>query len=173
MEEKQTFILGDSQQAEIEQKDISGNGSVKVRTFPGVTTHDMYDYLKPLLRRTQTTLSYILEPIIRWIKNFEIFWMEHYLQTCNVILSNIIYRSDNKKASLTVKIVNDHLDAWSIDIADSRNIGGSCLANRGLHLNSTGYDMLVINFIKKMKTSWCLDSLNVIAQTTVRKFLIK
>ena len=37
--------------------------------------------------------------------------MEHYLQTCNVILSNIIYRSDNKKASLTVKIVNDHLDA--------------------------------------------------------------
>ena len=44
---------------------------------------------------------------------------------------------------------------------DNRNIGGNCLTNCGLHLNSTGYDKLAINFIKKMKTLsenwWCLE----------------
>ena len=71
---------------------------------------------------------------------------------CKVTISNIIYRSDNGKASLTVKTVNDHLEALNIDIVDNRNIGGNCLNNSGLHLNSTGYGKLAINFIKKMKT---------------------
>ena len=39
---------------------------------------------------------------------------------------------------------------------------GNCLTNSGLHLNSTGYGKLVINFIKKMDTLsknwWPLDS---------------
>ena len=37
--------------AGIEQKRISRNRNVKVRIFPGGTTHDMYDYLKPLLTK--------------------------------------------------------------------------------------------------------------------------
>ena len=37
--------------AGIEQKRISRNRNVKVRIFPGATTHDMYDYLKPLLTK--------------------------------------------------------------------------------------------------------------------------
>ena len=37
--------------AGIEQKRISGNRSVKVRIFPSATTHDMYDYVKPLLKK--------------------------------------------------------------------------------------------------------------------------
>ena len=37
-----TLIVGDSV--------LEGIRSVKVRIFPGATTHDMYDYLKPLLK---------------------------------------------------------------------------------------------------------------------------
>ena len=48
-----TFIVVDSILAEIEEKSITGNRSVKVRIFPGATTHDMYDYLKPLLEKNQ------------------------------------------------------------------------------------------------------------------------
>ena len=48
-----TFIVVDSILAEIEEKRITGNRSVKVRIFPGATTHDMYDYLKPLLEKNQ------------------------------------------------------------------------------------------------------------------------
>ena len=64
-------------------------------------------------------------------------------------MSNIIYRSDNGKASLTVKNVNDHLDALNMDDVDNRNIGGNCLNNRGLHLNRTKYGKLAINLVKK------------------------
>ena len=69
-----------------------------------------------------------------------------------VIVSNTIHRSDNGKASLTVKNVNDHLDALNIHVVANVNIGGNCLTNSGLHVNSTGYGKLAINFIKKMKT---------------------
>ena len=63
MEER--YIVGDSVLEGIEQKRISENRSVKVRIFPSATTHDMYDYLKPLLKSIQTTLFCILEPIIQ------------------------------------------------------------------------------------------------------------
>ena len=46
-----TLIVGDSMLAGIEQKRISGNRNVKLRIFPGAFTHDMYDYLKPLLKK--------------------------------------------------------------------------------------------------------------------------
>ena len=82
------------------------------------------------------------------LKNF----IEKLRPKCKVIVSNIIYQSDNGKASLKVKIVNDHLDALNIDVVDNRNIGGNCLNNSGLHLNSTGYGKLAINFIKRVKT---------------------
>ena len=71
-------------------------------------------------------------------------------------------RSDNGKASVTAQNVNDHLDALNIDVVDNRNIGGNCLNNISLHLNSTRYGKLAINFIKKMrnlsKNWWSQDS---------------
>ena len=77
-------------------------------------------------------------------------------------MSDLIYRSDNGNASLTVKNINDHLDALNIDVVDNRNIGGNCLNDSGLHSNSTGYGKLAINFIKKIrnlnKNGWCQDS---------------
>ena len=44
-----TRIVGESMLAEIEEKRISGNRSVKVGIFSGATTYNMYDYVKPLL----------------------------------------------------------------------------------------------------------------------------
>ena len=51
-----TLIVGDSMFAGIEEKRISGNRSVKVRIFPGATTHDMSDYLKPLLKKNPNNI---------------------------------------------------------------------------------------------------------------------
>ena len=157
-----TLIVGDSVLAGIEQKRISGNRSVKIRIFPSGTTHDMYDYLKPLLKKNSDNIIWhigtnssvnetsrdILNEILS-LKNL----IEKLRPKCKVIVSNIIYRSDNGKDFLTVILnLNDHLDALSIDVVDNRNIGGNCLTNSGLYLNSTGYAKLAINFIKKMKT---------------------
>ena len=166
-----TLIVGDSMLAGIEQKRISGNRNIKVHIFPSATTHDMYDYLKPLLKKnpdniilhigTNNSVNETSWNILNGILSLKNL-IEKLHPKCEVIVSNIIYRSDNGKASLTVKNVNDHLDALNIDVVDNKNIGGNCLTNIGLHLNSTGYGKLAINFIKKMKTLsknwWSLDS---------------
>ena len=136
-----TLIVGDSVLAGIEQKRISGNRSVKIRIFPSGTTHDMYDYLKPLLKKNSDNIIWhigtnssvnetsrdILNEILS-LKNL----IEKLRPKCKVIVSNIIYRSDNGKDFLTVILnLNDHLDALSIDVVDNRNIGGNCLTNSG------------------------------------------
>ena len=92
------------------------------------------------------TSTDILNKILS-LKNF----IEKLCSTCRVIVSNLIYQSDNGKASPTVQNVNDHLYALNIDVVDKKNIGGNCLNNSGLHLNSTGNGELAINFIKKKK----------------------
>ena len=51
--------------------------------------------------------------------------------------------------------MNDHLDALNLDVVDNRNIGGNCLSNNGLYLNSTGYGKPAINFIKKNENFKC------------------
>ena len=73
-------------------------------------------------------------------------------------MSNLIYRSDNGKASLTVKNDNDHLDAVNIDLVGNRNIRGNCLNNTGLHLNSTGYGKLAKKIKNLSKNWWSVDS---------------
>ena len=120
----------------------------------------MYDYLKPLLKQNPDNIilhvrtnNWVIETS-RDILN-EILSLRNLIEklcpTCKIIVSNLIYRSDNRKASLTVKNVNDHLDALNTDVADNRNVGGNYLSNSGLHLNSTGYGKLAINFIKRMR----------------------
>ena len=61
------------------------------------------------------------------LKNF----VEKLCPTCKVIVSSSMYRSDNGKASLTVKNVKAHLDALNVDVVDNRNNGGNCLNNSG------------------------------------------
>ena len=98
----------------------------------------MYDYLKLLLQKNPSniilhigannsvneTSRENLNGILS-LKNF----IEKSCPTYKVILPNVIYQSENVKASLTFKNVNDHLDALNIEVVDNRNIGGNCLNN--------------------------------------------
>ena len=153
MEESTTVIVGDSMLVEIEEKCISGNRSVKARIFPRATTHYMYDHLKPLLKKNPDNFIFhdasnnsvnetsrdILNEIL-YLKNF----IEKLCPACKVIVSNLIYRSDSGKTSLTIKNVNDHLDAVNTDVAYNNNICGNYLNISGLPLNSTEYGKLAL-----------------------------
>ena len=52
-----TLIVDDSMLRAVKEKRISGNRSVKVRIFPEAITHDMYDYLKPLLKKNPGNIN--------------------------------------------------------------------------------------------------------------------
>ena len=51
-----TLIAGDSILNGIDERKLSKRRNVKVRNFPGATTADMKDYLKPLLRKKRTNV---------------------------------------------------------------------------------------------------------------------
>ena len=77
---------------------------------------------------------------------------EHTLPESNVVISNLISRTDNGKASLTVNKTNEHLHGLQMDIIDNGNIITSNeLKKGGLHLNLRGLGKLDINFIRRIK----------------------
>ena len=52
MEKNTTLVVGDSMISGIDEKRISKNYCVNVRAFPGATTYDLKDYIKPLLKKS-------------------------------------------------------------------------------------------------------------------------
>ena len=83
---------------------------VKVKYFSGATINDMHHYIKPLLRkfpdnkilhvRTNNTANESSEVVLGKFLDFKNF-TENTLPESNVIISNLITRTDNGKASLT------------------------------------------------------------------------
>ena len=48
---KEVFIVGDSILKNLQGRNLSRSSKVKVSSFPGCTTMDMRDHIKPILRR--------------------------------------------------------------------------------------------------------------------------
>ena len=151
-----TLTVGDSIVSGIEENRIFRQWrKVKVKSFPGATIEDMYDYIKPLLKKcpknimlhigTNNTVNDTSRRVLDKIFSLKEF-VEKALPDCNVCISNLTLRTDNVKASLPVNNVNQ------LDIIDNSNISNAGLSRGGLHLNSQGLGKLAINFIKKIKS---------------------
>ena len=133
---------------------------VKVKIFPGATIDDMYDYIKPLLKKcpdniilhvgTNNTVNEPSKIVLGKLLDLKKF-IEHTLPESNVVISNLITRIDNGKASLTVVKTNEHLHGLQMDIIDNGNITSNELNKGGLHLNPRGLGKLAINFIRTIK----------------------
>ena len=78
-------------------------------------------------------------------------FIEHTLPESNVFILNLITRTDNGKASLTVIKTNEHLHGLQMDVIDNGNITLDELNKGGLHLNLRGLGKLAINFIRRTK----------------------
>ena len=72
------------------------------------------------------------------------------LPRSKVCLSNLVKRTDNGKATLTVNKVSQHLSALQLDIVDNSNINVTGLNRSGLHVNETGTGKLTVSFIKQI-----------------------
>ena len=96
----------------IEERGIAKRDrKVKVKIFPGATIDDMHDYIKPLLKKcpdniilhvgTNNTVNEPSKIVLGKLLDLKKF-IEHTLPESNVVISNLITRIDNGKASLTV-----------------------------------------------------------------------
>ena len=129
----------------IEEKKISKRErKVKVKNFPRATIDDMYDYIKPLLKKCPDNIishagtnnivnesSKVVLCKLLDLKNS----IENTLPESNFVISNLITRTDNGTASLTVIKTNEHLHGLQMDIIDNGNITSNELNKGGLHLN--------------------------------------
>ena len=69
-----TLIVGDSMISGIDQQHLSIKGRiVKVRYFRGETINDMYNYIKPLLKKSLIMSSYMLVLTAHQIAHQELF----------------------------------------------------------------------------------------------------
>ena len=122
----------------------------------------MKDFLKPYLKHSPTNIilhvgtnnsvnslsSAILNKLLS-LKNF--IHTESKLLESNVILSNIIDRSDNSMVRLKISNFNKHLNSLKINIKGSGNISSEHWNGSGLHLNRRGKSKLVMNLIRNSK----------------------
>ena len=139
-----------------ENRLTTGKYKVKVRYFPGARTDDVYDYMKPLLRKLSgyvilhTGTNDALDNTSREILD-KIFKLKMYIQKelpkCKIKLtiSTPFKRCDQGKASLTKLHLSKKFKDLSISIADNSNIGTFYLNSGGLHLNDKGLRRLAIN----------------------------
>ena len=129
MDKNTTLTVGDSMLSGTEERKISKRDrKVKVKNFPGATINDMYDYIEPSLKKfpdniilhsgTNNTLNELSEMVLDKLLDLKKF-AEHTLPESNVIISNLITRTDNGKASLTVIKTNEHLHGLQMDIIEN------------------------------------------------------
>ena len=156
-----TLIVGDSMIAGVNETMISRKGRVvKVRPFSGPTIEDMYDYLKPILKKCPDNIILHVgtnnaareSPRVVFDKLLSLkSFIEKTLPNCKISISHLIKITDNNEAAKTVDKVNELLFTLQLDIVDNNNITKNELSRKGLHLNDISDGKLAVNFIRKIK----------------------
>ena len=157
-----TIIAGDSILKNLRGHKMSKVSQVKVSTFSGCTTKDLCDHVKPILRKkpdrliihvgtnslressSPTACAQETIELARSAKNSS--------SDTDIVISNLIPRSDDSELSSQVSAVNSTLrklcakSQWKL--IDHSNINADSHLNRsGLHLNSRGTAQLARNFM--------------------------
>ena len=141
---------------------MSRSTQAKINSFPGATTSDMFDFLKPLLEKdpdhvilnigTSDLQDTGLTP--RDIAN-DIVRLAKYVtgQRIKCSISGVIFRDDDPwmKGQELNKILRDSLPERIAFIANS-NIELGHLNRNGLHLNRRGNGSSAYNLINHIKT---------------------
>ena len=99
-----TLNVGDSIVTAIEENRISRRwGKVNVKPFSGATIEDMYDYIKPLLKKFPKNKMLHNErskTVLHKLLPLKVF-VERTLPDCNICFFNLSLRIDNAKVSFS------------------------------------------------------------------------
>ena len=127
---------------------------VKVRCCRGATVEDMFDYVKPILKRkpdyvvlhvgTNNAKDMTSRNILDKLLQLKTTVLDSD-KKCKVILSQPMTRVDDGKAGFTISKLNDLLEEMDIPIVKNRNITVGHLGSKGLHLNPCGIARFAMN----------------------------
>ena len=155
------LITGDSMLTNINERTLSKNFNTKVRSFPGARVSDMFDYLKPLLRKNPGKIILVIgandvernsaQTIMSEIRALTKFIHES-IPHCHVVISEIFKRTDKRNLNGTINEYNKMLKTMKCDTLRQQNITLDHLGKRGFHLNFSGSKRLAKNIIEKIRT---------------------
>ena len=153
----ETYIVGDSMVKNLQGNKMSRRRKVKIWTFPGSTTSDMKEYVKPLLKRKPEEI--ILHVGTNSLRDLDVKACADEIielarsvgSSVKVSISSIIQRSDNqqlnKKASKVNAAVKSLCTNNGFTFIEHTNINSDHLNRSGLHLNKEGTKNFAVNFI--------------------------
>ena len=141
---------------------ITGDSMLtKFRSFPGARVSDMFDYLKPLLRKKPGKIILVIgakdvernsaQTIMSEIRALTQFIHES-IPHCHVVISEIFKRTDKKNLNGTINEYNKMLKTINCDTLRQQNITLDHLGKRGFYLNFSGSKRLATNIIEKIRT---------------------
>ena len=154
-----TVIAGDSIIQHIRGWSISRSNQVVVKSFPGATTEDIEDFVKPLLRKKPDNVFLHIgtndlntqEPrlTVEGIVNLAL-QIEGDAPETNLAISGLIARADDKdvKVSSVNKIFKKFCRQNHWNFIEHNNINQTHLNRGGLHLSKSGSALLAQNFCK-------------------------
>ena len=154
-----TVIAGDSIIQHIRGWSISISNQVVVKSFPGATTEDIEDFVKPLLRKKPDNVFLHIgtndlntqEPrlTVEGIVNLAL-QIEGDAPETNLAISGLIARADDKdvKVSSVNKIFKKFCQQNHWNFIEHNNIIQTHLNRGGLHLSKSGSALLAQNFCK-------------------------
>ena len=162
-----TIIAGDSVLKHLKAHKMSkDNNKVRVSTFPGCTTKDMRDHIKPIIRKKPDQL--IIHVGTNSLRDSEsptacseeiidlVSWAKSAAPGTEVVLSSLTARSDDDQLATQVEEVNSNLkkfcrqNKWKM-IVHSNITAEHHLNRSGLHLNKVGTSRLARNFLDFLK----------------------
>ena len=156
------LILGDSMDSGIDEKRLGNSGSVKVRSFPGSTFHDLNHYfMKPLLRIKSCKVIQNIETNYGMIPGASsdsiLDALQHLkpdieieLPSCEVTISIPLKRIHNQTARKIIDSLNKKLVDLNLCRIDTSNIGNRDIGRRRLHLNNQDIKKLASNILAKL-----------------------
>lgn len=136
---KEVFIVGDCILKNLQGRKISRSAKVKVSLFPGCTTMDMRDHIKPALRKNLDAIVIHIGTNSLWSSTLVRDCAEEIVNLATIL--GIISKSNDESLVIQVSGVNKILNSlcnqngWGF--VDHSNISPDHDLNRsGLHLNT-------------------------------------
>ena len=127
-----------------------------MKSFSVATIEDIHDYNKSLLKKepknvilhiwTNNTVNDTSRTVLDKLLSF----VEKPLPDCNVCISELILRTDNAKASLTVNNFNQHFSTLQLRIIDNGNIKGAYIKYVGGGRGGGGQRRRVLQIFEKI-----------------------
>ena len=163
--QKKVMIAGDSVLKYLQGHKMSRNSRVKISSFPGCTTEDIHDFIKPLLRKNPDEI--ILHVGTNSLRScdtpracadeiIDLATMVNCESPAKIALSSLVCRSDDQALACKIaevnRILKDCCTRKSWGFVDHSNISTPNHLNRsGLHLNKSGTSRLAQNFINYLR----------------------